>query len=141
MKSKHWYILWGCLYILCASLGFIPQPEGFLKFLLIFSSAVFFVPGWVLLYFAHSRKELDHARIVRTISCISLGLTFLFLVLNFASGHASAAAGSMLYSFLVIFSAPMACSQYWIASLFLWACLMMTSFSILLKAKKAKKQK
>jgi len=136
MKNKLWYILWGCLYSVCAMLGFIPQPEGFLKAVLIFAAAAFFVPGWVLLYFASSRGELGTARVVRNCSLISLGATLIFLVLNLLSGHASEAAGNMLYSFLIIFSSPMVCSQYWIISLFLWACLLMTSFSILLKAKK-----
>ena len=138
MKTKHWYILWGCLYILCAFLGFIPEAAGFGKFLLILAAAAFFVPGWVLLYFTHKTGEMTHARNVRTLSLISLGLTLLLLILNFASGHASVATGSMLYTLLVLFSAPMYCSQYWIASLFLWACLLMTSFSLLLKARKGK---
>lgn len=138
MKTKHWYILWGCLYILCAFLGFIPEAAGFGKFLLILAAAAFFVPGWVLLYFTHKSGEMTHARNVRTLSLISLGLTLLLLILNFASGHASVAAGSMLYTLLVLFSAPMYCSQYWIASLFLWACLLMTSLSLLLKARKGK---
>lgn len=138
MKTKHWYILWGCLYILCAFLGFIPDAAGFGKFLLILAAAAFFVPGWVLLYFTHKTGEMTHARNVRTLSLISLGLTLLLLILNFASGHASVAAGSMLYTLLVLFSAPMYCSQYWIASLFLWACLLMTSLSLLLKARKGK---
>ena len=112
MKTKHWYILWGCLYILCAFLGFIPDAAGFGKFLLILAAAAFFVPGWVLLYFTHKTGEMTHARNVRTLSLISLGLTLLLLILNFASGHASVAAGSMLYTLLVLFSAPMYCSQY-----------------------------
>ena len=139
MKNKHWFMLWGGLYILCVLLGFIPSPEGFLKAVLIFVAAAFFVPGWVLLYFAHSRGQLDHARVIRTLSLISLGATLLFLILNFISGHASQAAGDMLYGFLVIFSSPMVCSQYWIASLFLWACLLMTSLSLLMKARRHKK--
>ena len=139
MKIKHWYIIWGGLFILCASLGFIPQAEGFLKFLMIFAAAAFFVPGWVLLYYAHKQGSISCARIVRNLSLISLGSTWLFLLLNFASGHAPEAAGNMLYALLVICSAPMYCSQYWIASLFLWACLLMTSFSILWKARKSKK--
>ena len=136
MKNKHWFMLWGGLYILCVLLGFIPSPEGFLKAVLIFVAAAFFVPGWVLLYFAHSRKEPETARAVRTLSLLSLGSTLFFLVMNLLSGHASEAAGNLLYGFLVIFSSPMVCSQYWIASLFLWACLLMTSISILRKAKK-----
>lgn len=140
MKSKHWYILWGCLYILCAFLGFIPQPEGFWKVLLMLAAAAFFVPGWVLLYFAHSRQDLGHARVIRSLSLISLAATLIFLVLNFLSGNISEAGGDLLYGFLVIFSSPMVCAQYWIASLFLWACLLMTSLSILLEARKGKKR-
>ena len=136
MKNKYWYILWGCLFIICALLGFIPQPEGFLKVIMILAAAAFFVPGWVLLYRAHSRKEMGHAKAVRTVSLVSLVFTLFFLILNLLSGHASAGTGNALYGFLVIFSAPMVCSQYWVASLFLWACLLMTAFSILHKGKK-----
>lgn len=136
MNNKHWYLIWGALYIVCALLGFIPAPEGFLKWILILAALACFVPGFVLLYFAHSRKEPDTARVVRTLSLLSLSTTLIFLVLNLLSGHASEAVGEMLYAFLVIFSAPMVCSQYWFASLFLWACLLMTSFSVLIQAKK-----
>lgn len=136
MKNKHWFMLWGGLYILCVLLGFIPSPEGFLKAVLVFAAAAFFVPGWVLLYIAHSRKDPEIARSVRSLSLISLGATLFFLVMNLLSGHASEAAGNLLYGFLVIFSSPMVCSQYWVASLFMWACLLMTSVSILGKAKK-----
>lgn len=136
MKNKHWYLLWGALYIICAGLGFIPEPAGFLKWLLILTALAFFVPGWMLLYLAHSRREPGIARVVRTVSLLSLCFTLIFLVLNLLSGNASDAAGEMLYSFLVIFSAPMICLQYWIVSLFLWACLLMTSISILIRAKK-----
>ena len=136
MKNKYWYILWGCLFIICALLGFIPQPEGFLKAVMMLTAAAFFVPGWVLLYRARRCKKPVHARIVRTVSLVSLGFTLVFLILNLLSGQASQGAGDALYGFLVIFSAPMICSQYWVASLFLWACLLMTAFSILRKLKK-----
>ena len=136
MKNKYWYILWGCLFIICALLGFIPQPEGFLKAVMILASVAFFVPGWVLLYRAHRHKEMVHARAVRAVSLVSLGFTLIFLILNLLSGQASEGTGNALYGFLVIFSAPMVCSQYWVASLFLWSCLLMTAFSILRKNKK-----
>ena len=42
MKNKHLFWIWGGLFILCALLGFIPQPEGFLKGLLILVSIAFF---------------------------------------------------------------------------------------------------
>ena len=136
MKNKHWYLLWGALYIICVGLGFIPEPQGFLKWVLVLAALLFFVPGWVLLYSAHSHSNPGPARTIRTLSILSLVVTLIFLVLNLLSGHAAETTGEMLYNFLVIFSAPMVCSQYWIASLFLWACLLMTSISVLIQAKK-----
>ena len=136
MTKKHWFIVWGCLFILCALLGFIPEPGGFLKVLLVLAAALFFVPPWVLLYFSFRQADTGIARIIRGISLTSLGTTLFFLVLNLLSGHASPEAGNLLHGFLVIFSSPMVCSQYWVVSLFLWACLLMTSFSILHKSKK-----
>lgn len=136
MKNKWWYLIWGALFILCALLGFIPEPQGLIKAMLILAAAVFFVPGWVLLYCAHADRDAATAKLVCAISGVSLGMTLLLLVLNLISGHASEAAGRLVYGFLVILSAPMVCSQYWFASLFLWACLLMTGFSIIKKLKK-----
>ena len=127
MKNKTIFMIWGGLFILCALLGFIPTPEGFVKGLLIFAAAVFFVPGWILYYRGQQKQDLSLLCLLRGISLVSLGTTFLFLVLFFLSAGKKAAASSLLYGFLVIFSAPMVCSQYWIASLFLWACLLMDS--------------
>lgn len=136
MKSKILYGVWGCLFIICALLGFIPEPEGFMKVLLVLAAAVFFVPGWILYYRARKSADLSSLQLLRTLCLVSLCATLIFLVLNFLSVNAGDAAGSLLYGFLVIFSAPMVCSQYWIASLFLWACLLMASLSAIKKAKK-----
>ena len=43
MTEKKLYMLWGVLFILCAALGFIPEPEGLLKALLVLVSILFFV--------------------------------------------------------------------------------------------------
>ncbi len=131
MKNKTLYLIWGGLFILCGLLGFIPEPVGFLKGLLVALSVIFFVPGWVLLY-------RGQARAVRNLSAVSLAVTLFLLVLNFLSGRAVQAAGEFLYGLLVFFSSPMICSQYWVLSLFLWACLLMTGISNLKKEKKGK---
>lgn len=136
MKNKHLFYIWGGLFIVCAMLGFIPQPEGFLKGLLILVSAAFFIPGGMLLFRANKAKDLSLLKTICLLCLISLGSTLFFLVLNFMSGSGSQAAGKLLYGFLVIFSSPMVCSQYWVVSLFLWACLLMTALSFLKKAKK-----
>ena len=125
MNHKRLYFVWGGLFILCGLLGFIPEPAGLGKWLLVALSVGFFVPGWVLLY--RGKRKL-----IRNLSLLSLLVTLLLLVLNFMSGRASEAAGDFLYGLLVFLSAPMVCSQYWIISLFLWACLLMSG----LKSKK-----
>ena len=129
MSNKTLYYIWGGLFIFCGLLGFIPQPEGIVKVLMVLSSLVFFVPGGMLLYLNHKNGNFCTIRVVRNLSAISLGVTLFLLVLNFLSGKASDAMGEFLYGLLTMLSAPMVCSQYWLLSLFLWACLLMTAIS------------
>lgn len=136
MKNKHLYGIWGCLFIICALLGFIPSPSGFLKILLMLTAALFFVPGWILYCRAVKFSDLATLACLRTISLLSLGCTLVFLVLNFLSAGNPNISGDFLYGLLILFSSPMICAQYWIASLFLWACLLIASFSAIRKAKK-----
>lgn len=130
MSNKTLYYIWGGLFILCGLLGFIPEPEGLVKALMVLSSVVFFVPGGMLLYLSKQEGDLRTIGIVRNLSIISLAVTLVLLVLNFLSGNASAAMGDFLYGLLVMLAAPMVCSQYWFLSLFLWACLLMTVLSM-----------
>ena len=127
MRNKTLYLIWGGLFIFCGLLGFIPEPAGLVKALMVLSSVVFFVPGGLLLYSGKKEGDFRTIGIVRNLSLISLGVTLLLLVLNFLSGHASNAVGDFLYGLLVFLSSPMICSQYWFLSLFLWACLLMGS--------------
>ena len=60
------------------------------------------------------------------------------LVANFLSALGSVTLGDVLYGMLVIVSSPMVCSGYWVLSLFLWACLLMSSLSQLKKLKQEK---
>ena len=120
MKVKLTYALWGVLFIICACLGFVRNPSGFGKVLLTLSSLIFFLPGWLLLSWGQ-RKQ------VRIICVCSLGISLVLLVANFFSVLASQTVGDVLHSLLVVLSAPMVCSQYWVLSLFLWACLLMAT--------------
>ena len=121
MKLKLTYALWGVLFIICGCLGFVQNAAGFGKILLTLSSLIFFLPGVVLLSWGQ-RKQ------VRIISLCSLGATLLLLVANFFSVLASELVGDVLYALLVLISSPMVCSQYWVLSMFLWACLLMATF-------------
>ena len=136
MKNKILYLIWGGLFILCALLGFIPELEGFLSVVLLITALLFFVPGGLLLYNAYRNKDLSTMAVIRTLSLVSLITTLIFLVLNFLSVEAGEAAGNLLYGFLIIFSTPMVCSQNWLISLFLWACLLMASISLGKQSKK-----
>lgn len=137
MSNRTWYFLWSFLFILCALLGFIPEPVGFLKALCVFLSLLFFAPGFALLFQAQKNRDKHTLLLIRNLCLISLGLTLLFLVLNLLSAGTSEITGDLLYGFLVVLSAPMVCSQYWVISLFLWGCLLMTSFSFLKKSKQS----
>ena len=135
MSKKTLYFIWGGLFIFCGLLGFIPQPEGIVKALMVVSSLVFFVPGGILLYMGKKEKDYGTIAVVRNLSLISLLVTLFLLMLNFLSGRASDAMGEFLYGLLTMLSAPMVCSQYWFVPLFLWACLLMTAISFRKKKK------
>ena len=135
MNKKVLFALWGGLYILCAALGFIPEPTGFVKGLLTVLSVCFFLPGGLLLLEAGGRKDRQTLKTVRNLAAASLGLTLAALVANFLSLGAASAVGDALYAVLVILSVPMVCSGYWLLSLFLWACLLILSLDLLKKIK------
>ena len=139
MKNSVLYALWGGLYILCAGLGFIPEPAGAGSMVMTLLALAFFVPPAVLLYRGHRDGDRKPLCLIRNLSAVSLGMTFLVLILNFLSIAGSETMGNILYYLLILVSSPMVCSQQWFLSMFLWACLLMGSLSIL-KARK-KKQK
>ena len=136
MTKTAWFTLWGGLFILCAGLGFIPEPTGLLRVLLTVLSIGFFLPPAMVLHDAAKKRDLVIIRLLRNLSAGSLALTVLILIANFLSLMAPVALGNFLYVLLVIVSAPMVCSGYWLLSLFLWACLLMVSLKLLKKRAK-----
>ena len=135
MNKKGLWILWGGLYILCAGLGFIPEPAGFLKGMMTALAVVFFIPGFLLLYQAKQQRDKQTAALVRNLAAASLGITMLLIVANFLSVGAAKAVGDGLYAVLVIVSSPMVSGGNWLLSLFLWACLLVAGGDILRKRK------
>ena len=127
MTNKQLYTIWGGMFILCALLGFVPQPQGFLKFVMTALAVMFFLPGGLLLVKAKKAGDRVTLRLIRSLSLASLSLTLLMIIANFLSILATPALGDALYAVLVILSSPMVCSGYWILSLFLWACLLIGS--------------
>lgn len=136
MKNKSLYILWGILFIVCAILGAVTEPEGLLKALLVLTATAFFVPGGILLYRAVQDKNLSGVRLIRNLSLGSLALTLALIIINIMSVSLSEETGNVLYGILTVVSSPMVCMQYWWVSIFLWACLLSASISMLRKLKK-----
>ena len=129
MNKKILFVLWGILFILCAGLGFIPAPAGALKGLMTALSVLFFLPPALLLY----RADRETAMLIRNLSLLSLGVTLVTLILNFVLAVSSETLGNILHYILVVVSAPMVASGYWVLSLFLWACVLMVSLKMLKK--------
>jgi len=123
MKKSHLFALWGVLFVLCAALGFLPESNGWMTAV----SVLFFLPPALLLY----KGDRNTVLLVRNLSALSLGVTLLTLSLNFVLAVSTEALGNILHTILVIVSAPMLCSGYWVLSLFLWACLLMGSLKLL----------
>lgn len=128
MKAKPIYALWAAAFILCAGLGFIPEPGENLQVVLTVLSLLFFLPPAVLLYGAAKKHDTHTLTLIRNLSALSLGLTLAALILNFLTALRSDLLGRILHYVLVIVSSPMICSGHWALSLFLWACLLMASF-------------
>ena len=123
MKRKLLYALWGFLFILCAGLGFIPEPVQIQARILTVLSLVFFLPPALLLY----RGQKEDACLIRNLSAMSLGLTAALLILNFFTVFRSETLGQIMHYILTVVSSPMICSGHWAMSLFLWACLLVAS--------------
>ena len=133
MKMKGIWFSWLYLFILCAVLGFIPPAPGFFKVLFALVAAGFFVPGFVLLIKADHRDDEKTIRLVRNIAIFALILTTVLFMLNFLSATMTKAWGDVFYVMLVVFSAPLVCGQYWVLTLFGWACLMVYGTTLLKK--------
>ena len=127
MKNKSLLAIWGIFYIICAGLGFIPEPEGTVRIFLTVISILFFVPPAILLFDAFSAGDEKTIRLIRLLSALSLALTLVLLTANFLAALGASWLGTLLHILLVIGTAPMLCSNYWVLSLFLWAVLLLAS--------------
>ena len=127
MRSQFLYALWGALFILCAGLGFIPEPAGVLRVLLTGLSILFFLPPAVLVWKGRREKDRMALSLVRNLSIASLSLSVLLIIANFLTVFRSELLGDILHGVLVVVSSPMICSGHWAMSLFFWACLLISS--------------
>ena len=131
MKKHSLFALWGALFALCATFGFIAAPSSGLKILMTILSVAFFIPPALLLHRSSREGDRNTIALIQNLSLASLVLTVLLITANFFSALGSTLVGNILNSTLIIVSTPMICSGYWALSLFLWACLMITAAKLL----------
>lgn len=125
--NKWLYCGWGVMYIASVALSFIPEVTDIAKISLLIFSILFFVPGFLLLYNAFRDNDRKAVLRIRWISLLSLILTtasLAALILTIGSETVF----NIVYYVLMVFSAPMLCSHFWAVSLFLWACLLSSTF-------------
>lgn len=136
MKKWILYAAWAMMYVMCAVLGFIPNPQGAMYWLLLAFSLLFFMPPMILT--GQSIKDGDVAELkrIRLISLIWLGLTVILIGLNFLSVGFTAAGGKFVYWLLIIGTSPMICGQIWVIPIFLWGCLLSAAWQEIFKRKK-----
>ena len=114
--------------VLCIGLGTLEAGSTLMRLALLAIGLVFFVPGGLLLYNAFDAGSRRGVLAIRWISGLSLLMTLVTLVAFFLAAARGAAAAGWLFDLLILVSCPMVCCQYWVVSLFLWACLFGASF-------------
>ena len=130
LSYKTLYIAWAVLFALTAVLGFIfPQAEGVgAKIAMLLISAVFFLPPWVILRKARAEGGRFHCWLIGFLALASIVLTAALLVLNLMSPLWNERIGIALNAALVIVSAPMVCSNFYVLPLFLWGTMLAAAF-------------
>ena len=123
MHKKTLLAVWAGMFVLCAALGFVPEPEGALGAALTALSLLFFVPPLLLLRGGDAHTRL----LVRWLSLASLAVSCLLLALSIRLSFAPEWVGQFLHVLLTILATPMICSGRWAMSLFGWACVLMLS--------------
>lgn len=136
MKKWLLYTAWAMMYVMCAALGFIPNPQGAYYWIALAFSLLFFVPPIILVCQAVKTGDVPELKRIRLISLIWLGVTVVLLALNFLSVGFTAAGGKFVYWLLIVGSSPMICGQIWVIPIFLWGCLLSASWQEIFKRRK-----
>ena len=130
LSYKMLYIAWAALFALTAVLGFVfPNAEGMgAKIALAGLAVVFFLPPWLILAKSRSEGRRFHVWLIGFLAAASIVLTVALLVLNLMSPRWSEAVGIALNAALVILSAPMVCSNFYVLPIFFWGVLLAAAF-------------
>ena len=124
MKKTFLYWLWAFFYLLCAFISNVESPTSAQSLALTVLSLIFFIPPVILLVDAYKQKDTRTLSLLRLLAILSLTLTAAALIANIAAVGASDTWGIVLHQVLIFASVPMVCSQHYVLSMFLWACLL-----------------
>ena len=128
MKERILYFIWLCLYIICVGMGTIAQRDAVMHVILMILALLFFVPAIILLYDGLTTANKKMLLRIRIVSICSLVLTLSMIILNIVAVKAGEDVGLVLNDLLILFSAPMFCTYWRGLSIFLWACVFVSSF-------------
>lgn len=125
---------WLGMYLLCVALGMVQGATGAATIALMLISILFFLPPALLVYneLLSTRKRI--LKRIRWICVASLLLTTISLTTEFAiaylyvGGIVSPVAMNISHLITLLVSAPLYCSQTYYVSIFLWACLLFSTF-------------
>ena len=109
MRSNNGFLkaFWIGMFLVCAILGFTPNPQGGNKVLMILLSAVFFLPPAILVWLGIRHRDRKTLRLVRNVSILSLSVTLVTLVANMFSVLGSELLGDILYYILKLIRSHM----------------------------------
>ena len=123
MSNTVLYALWGGLYILCAGLGFVAEPENSLRILMTALAVSLFAPPFLLSHRAAQKGDRRTLLLVRNLAFCWLVLASILLVGNFLTVLSSEFLGNLMHVLLTIVASPLVASGNWALVLFLWAYL------------------
>lgn len=131
VRYKPLYLAWGGAFVLTAVLGLLfpgaQDPVGL--FFLRFASVVFFLPPWLILAKARAEKALFHIRLLRYLALASLVLTMVLFCAGILAGPDSQTLGDLIHVIMSIACAPLICSNLYVLPMFLWATVLVASFT------------
>ena len=130
ISYKTLYAIWAVFFALTAVLGFLfPAAEGApARIALLVTAAVFFLPPWLILRKSRKEGKRFHGWLIGFLAMASIVLTIVLLVLNLMSAMWSESVGIALNAALVIISAPMVASNFYVLPIFLWGVLLAAAF-------------
>ncbi len=126
--NRQLAIAWGALYGLCAIFSLIPSPNSLVQAVRFLMALGMFLPAGILLYRSIRWNNARFKKRIRIVCVAWLGTAAVLLMLNFASADWPENLGNFLHYALLILCSPIGCTQYWMLSVFLWACLLYASF-------------